>query len=61
MKNLMKNDTAVAIGVGVISFLAVAFMYYRKSKKTTSSFVGGDYFEPSSRFVGDDYFEPTLR
>ena len=62
MKNLLKNENYVAIGLGVLTFAVVGYLL-RKRNQSTSSFEGGssDYFEPSSKFIGDDYFEPSIK
>lgn len=56
MKNLLKNENYVAIGLGVLTFAIVGYLL-RKRNQSTSSFEG-DYFEPSSSYEGD-YFEPS--
>jgi hypothetical protein len=62
MKNLLKNENYVAIGLGVLTFAVVGYLLNRRNR-TTSSFEGlsSDYFEPSSKFIGDDYFEPSIK
>jgi hypothetical protein len=59
MKNLLKNENYVAIGLGVLTFAVVGYLLNRRNR-TTSSFEG-DYFEPSSNYIGDDYFEPSIK
>jgi len=61
MKNLMKNDNYVAIGSGILAFVVFALMYKRRNNNQSSSFLGDDYFEPTSKFMGGDYFEPSSK
>jgi len=57
MKELMKNDNYMAIGVGVLSFVVLA-MYFKRRNAPKSSFTGTQ-FEPSSNMSGKNYWDIT--